>query len=46
MGIINLVNHLVFKKNVEKLQYLPLDIVVNENVDYYLKRQEEFEIVL
>ncbi|MFQ5447145.1 MAG: substrate-binding domain-containing protein [Saprospiraceae bacterium] len=46
MGIINLVNHLVFKKSVEKLQYLPLDIVVTENVDYYLKRQEEFEIVL
>jgi LacI family transcriptional regulator, galactose operon repressor len=46
MGIISLVNHLVFKKNVEKLQYLPLDIVVTENVDYYLKRQEEFEIVL
>ncbi len=46
MGIITLVNFLVFKKPVEKLQYLPLDIVVTENVDYYLKRQEEFEIVL
>jgi LacI family transcriptional regulator len=46
LGIINLFYHLIQKKKVEKLQYLPLDIVVTENVDYYLKRQEELEVVV
>lgn len=45
-GIINLVNHLLLKKEIDPLQYLPLDIVVNENVEYYLKRSLEFSIVV
>ncbi|MCH2082255.1 MAG: substrate-binding domain-containing protein [Saprospiraceae bacterium] len=45
-GIMNLVNHLLLKKEIDPLQYLPLDIVVNENVEYYLKRALEFSIVV
>ncbi len=41
LGVISLFNHLLKKKPVEKVQYLPLDIVVTENVDYYLRRQKE-----
>lgn len=35
-GIANIVHHLVLKKPVERIQYLPLDIIVPENVQYYL----------
>ena len=45
-GIMNLVNHLLLKKELDPLQYLPLDIVVTENVNYYLKRELEFSIVV
>ncbi len=45
-GIMNLYTHLVRKEEVEPIQYLPLDIVVTENVDYYLKREEEFQVVV
>jgi LacI family transcriptional regulator len=34
-GILTLFNHLVLKKDVEPLQYLPLDIITKENIDYY-----------
>ncbi|MBV8389390.1 MAG: substrate-binding domain-containing protein, partial [Mucilaginibacter sp.] len=34
-GIHQLVNHLVFKKKVPALKYLPLDIVTKENAAYY-----------
>ncbi|MBK8922818.1 MAG: LacI family DNA-binding transcriptional regulator [Saprospirales bacterium] len=44
LSIINLFNHLVLKKEVERLQYLPLDIVMTENVDYYLKDRDMQEI--
>ncbi|MFT4760846.1 MAG: LacI family transcriptional regulator [Paraglaciecola sp.] len=37
LGIINLFKHLILKEPVEKKQYLPLDIVVKENVNYYLR---------
>ena len=46
LGIMNLFNHLIMKHEVAPLQYLPLDIVVVENVEYYLKRELEFQIVL
>jgi LacI family transcriptional regulator len=35
-GIQQLVNHLVFKKDVPVLKYLPLDVVTKENAVYYL----------
>jgi len=34
-GIYQLTDHLVFKKEVPILKYLPLDIVTKENVNYY-----------
>lgn len=39
LGIINLFKHLILKEPVESLQYLPLDIVVRENVRYYLQQK-------
>lgn len=38
MGIINFVNHFILKKEINTTQYLPLDIVVKENVDFYLDK--------
>lgn len=35
-GIYHLVNHLVFKKQVPALKYLPLDIVTVENLCYFM----------
>jgi len=46
LGLMNIANHLILKKNVASLQYLPLDIVVQENLDYYLKKELAFEIVI
>lgn len=40
-GIYELVNHLVFKKKVNKLKFLPLDIVTFENLGYYLDELDE-----
>ena len=45
-AIVNLFNHLVLKKEVDKHQYLPLDIVMTENVNYYLKGAEMPEAVV
>ncbi len=46
LSIVNLFNHLVLKKEQEKLQYLPLDIVMTENVQYYLKEMEMTEALV
>ncbi len=46
LSIVNLFNHLVLKKEVEPFQYLPLDIVMTENVNYYLKMPEFAEAVV
>ncbi|MFW5821577.1 MAG: substrate-binding domain-containing protein [Bacteroidota bacterium] len=35
MGIITLFNKLVLQKNIEKSQYIPIDIITRENIDYY-----------
>ncbi len=37
-GIQTLYKHLILKEEIELIQYLPLDIVVKENVQYYQKR--------
>jgi LacI family transcriptional regulator len=34
-GIISLFNHLIMKKKVNELQYIPIDILTKENIDYY-----------
>lgn len=36
LAITNLIDALLLKKSIQPIQYLPLDIVVKENVDYYL----------
>ena len=36
LGVNLLVDHLVFKKEVESIKYLPLDVVTKENVQYYI----------
>lgn len=41
MGIMNLFNHLVLKKEITHLQLLPLDVVMKENVQYYLEEKDE-----
>ena len=38
LGIQTLYKHLVLKEHVDPIQYLPLDIIVKENVEYYQKR--------
>ncbi len=30
---------MVLKKNVQKFQYLPIDIITRENIDYYINNQ-------
>lgn len=45
LGVVTLFNYMVKKQKPEPLQYLPLDIVVTENVEYYLKRQDELQVV-
>jgi LacI family transcriptional regulator len=41
LGISQLADFLVFKKDVPKLKFLPLDIVTQENIRYYLNEAEE-----
>ncbi|MFK8010021.1 MAG: substrate-binding domain-containing protein [Saprospiraceae bacterium] len=41
MGIMNLFNHLILKKEIKQLQLLPLDVVMRENVQYYLEEKNE-----
>jgi len=38
LGIQTLYNHLILKEPIDPIQYLPLDIIVKENVQYYQKR--------
>ncbi|WP_044199546.1 LacI family DNA-binding transcriptional regulator [Dyadobacter tibetensis] len=35
-GIQQLSNHLIFKKKIQPIRFLPLDIITKENLDYYL----------
>jgi LacI family transcriptional regulator len=35
-GIITLFNHLAFKKEFNRVQYVPIDILTRENIDYYI----------
>lgn len=46
LGIMTLVNHILLQKEAPAIQYLPLDIIVRENVDYYLKRTLEIPMLL
>jgi len=42
-AIMNVVDYFIFKRAVERVQYLPLDIVVAENAAYYISRLEGTE---
>ncbi len=46
LAIMAIVKTLIWKKNIPPLQYLPLDIVVPENAEYYLNRTPEIPMVL
>ncbi len=35
-GILSLFDHIVLKTKIEKYNYLPIDILTSENIDYYL----------
>lgn len=46
LGIINIFNHLVLKREVKKIQYLPLDVVMRENMQYYIEVEEELHLII
>ena len=46
LGIMTFVNSLIMRKETPRTQYLPLDIIVNENVEYYLKRTLEMPMMV
>lgn len=46
LGILAIVNSLILKKEIPQQQYLPLDIVVKENAEYYLKRTVELPVAV
>ena len=35
-GIMALCNHLIFNKEVKRINYMPIDILTKENIDYYM----------
>ncbi len=41
LGIMSIFNHLVLKKDLPITQHLPLDVVMRENMEYYLNQEEE-----
>lgn len=41
-GIYQLVNHVLFKKEVPAIKYLPLDIVTSENLHYFIDKEEVY----
>lgn len=44
LGIINIVNHLVLKKEIKPAHYLPLDVVMKENAAYYLEPDKQLHL--
>jgi len=43
-GIMSLFNHFILKKEVRRIQHLPLDIVVLENYKYHLEEEKRFRM--
>lgn len=39
LGMINIINHFIYHKDIPLKQYLPSDVVVKENVHYYLEEE-------
>ncbi len=46
IGMMNLFKYIFLKQEPEPIHYLPLDIVVAENVQYYLNKQELLQLVV
>lgn len=46
LGIINIFEHLVRKKEVTPIQHLPLDVVMQENLKYYLEADEKMHLMI
>ena len=46
LALINLFHYLLRKKELKPIQHLPLDIVMKENLAYYLEEQEEEKLHL
>jgi len=46
LAILAIVNSLILKKEMPQQQYLPLDIVVKENAEYYLRRTLELPVAV
>ncbi|MBX2817500.1 MAG: LacI family transcriptional regulator [Saprospiraceae bacterium] len=44
-GVMNLVNHLMASKTIPEKQYLPLDVVMIENLEYYVDRKLPLQVV-
>lgn len=42
LGIQTLFNYLAFRTQVEKVQYVPIDILTRENLDYYINFNKKF----
>ena len=38
-GIMAMCNHLVFNKEIKRINYMPIDILAKENIDYYMNYQ-------
>ena len=46
LGILNIFDHLVRKKEVPPIQYLPLDVVMQENLSYYLEADQKIHMII
>lgn len=46
LGIINIFEHLVRKKDIQPIQHLPLDVVMQENVRYYLEADQKIHLMV
>ena len=46
LGIMNIFNYLIMKREPTKIQFLPLDVVMKENMQYYVEKEEELHLII
>ena len=46
LGVLNIFEHLVRKKEISAIQHLPLDVVMQENVSYYLEADKHIHMMI
>lgn len=46
LGILNIFEHLVRKKDITPIQHLPLDVVMQENLSYYLEADQQIHMMI